>query len=66
VFDLSIEKLLILAVVALFVLGPEKLPTAATLVSPNPPTNQKLRQRRQPENPQRNRARIRRDTCAAK
>jgi sec-independent protein translocase protein TatB len=30
VFDLSIEKLLILAVVALFVLGPERLPTAAT------------------------------------
>jgi Sec-independent protein translocase protein TatA len=30
VFDLSIGKLLILAVVALFVLGPEKLPTAAT------------------------------------
>jgi sec-independent protein translocase protein TatB len=30
VFDLSIEKLLILTVVALFVLGPEKLPTAAT------------------------------------
>jgi sec-independent protein translocase protein TatB len=30
VFDLTIEKLLILAVVALFVLGPEKLPTAAT------------------------------------
>jgi sec-independent protein translocase protein TatB len=30
VFDLSIEKLLILAAVALFVLGPEKLPTAAT------------------------------------
>lgn len=29
-FDLSIEKLLILAVVALFVLGPERLPTAAT------------------------------------
>lgn len=29
-FDLSIEKLLILTVVALFVLGPEKLPTAAT------------------------------------
>lgn len=28
-FDLSIEKLLILAVVALFVLGPERLPTAA-------------------------------------
>ena len=28
--DLSIEKLLILAVVALFVLGPERLPTAAT------------------------------------
>jgi sec-independent protein translocase protein TatB len=30
VFDLSIEKLLILAVVALFVLGPERLPAAAT------------------------------------
>jgi sec-independent protein translocase protein TatB len=30
VFDLTIEKLLSLAVVALFVLGPEKLPTAAT------------------------------------
>ncbi|MBV8538997.1 MAG: twin-arginine translocase TatA/TatE family subunit [Pseudonocardiales bacterium] len=29
-FDLSIEKLFILAVVALFVLGPERLPTAAT------------------------------------
>jgi sec-independent protein translocase protein TatB len=29
-FDLSIEKLLILTVVALFVLGPERLPTAAT------------------------------------
>ena len=29
-FDLSIEKLLFLAVAALFVLGPEKLPTAAT------------------------------------
>ncbi len=29
-FDLSIEKLLILAVVALFVLGPERLPAAAT------------------------------------
>jgi sec-independent protein translocase protein TatB len=28
-FDLSIEKLFILAVVALFVLGPERLPTAA-------------------------------------
>ncbi|HZD15821.1 MAG TPA: twin-arginine translocase TatA/TatE family subunit [Pseudonocardiaceae bacterium] len=28
-FDLSVEKLLILAVVALFVLGPERLPTAA-------------------------------------
>lgn len=29
-FDLSIEKLFILAVVALFVLGPERLPAAAT------------------------------------
>lgn len=29
-FDLSLEKLLILAVVALFVLGPERLPTAAS------------------------------------
>lgn len=28
-FDLSVEKLLILAVVALFVLGPERLPAAA-------------------------------------
>jgi sec-independent protein translocase protein TatB len=28
-FDLSIEKLFILAVVALFILGPERLPTAA-------------------------------------
>jgi sec-independent protein translocase protein TatB len=28
-FDLSIEKLFILAVVALFVLGPQRLPTAA-------------------------------------
>jgi sec-independent protein translocase protein TatB len=27
--DLSVEKLFILAVVALFVLGPERLPTAA-------------------------------------
>ena len=32
-FDLSIEKLLILAVVALFVLGPERLPTAATFLA---------------------------------
>jgi sec-independent protein translocase protein TatB len=30
VFDLSPEKLLILAIVALFVLGPERLPTAAS------------------------------------
>ncbi|HEX8935221.1 MAG TPA: twin-arginine translocase TatA/TatE family subunit [Pseudonocardiaceae bacterium] len=29
-FDLSIEKLFILALVALFVLGPERLPAAAT------------------------------------
>jgi sec-independent protein translocase protein TatB len=29
-FDLSIEKLFILAVVALFILGPERLPAAAT------------------------------------
>ncbi len=29
-FDLSIGKLLILAVAALFVLGPERLPAAAT------------------------------------
>ena len=28
-FDLSIEKLFILAIVALFILGPERLPTAA-------------------------------------
>jgi sec-independent protein translocase protein TatB len=28
-FDLSLEKLFILGVVALFVLGPERLPTAA-------------------------------------
>jgi sec-independent protein translocase protein TatB len=29
-FDLGIEKIFILAVVALFILGPERLPTAAT------------------------------------
>jgi len=29
-FDLSVEKLFILAIVALLVLGPERLPTAAT------------------------------------
>lgn len=28
-FDLSVEKLFILAIVALFVLGPERLPIAA-------------------------------------
>jgi sec-independent protein translocase protein TatB len=32
-FDLSLEKLFILAIVALFVLGPERLPTAAVWVA---------------------------------
>ncbi|HZS20670.1 MAG TPA: twin-arginine translocase TatA/TatE family subunit [Pseudonocardiaceae bacterium] len=31
--DLSVEKLAILAVVALFILGPERLPTAAAALA---------------------------------
>jgi sec-independent protein translocase protein TatB len=56
-FDLSVEKLFILAIVALFVLGPERLPTAATWLARTlrqiknfaSDTNQKLRSELGPE-----------------
>ncbi|MEO7195489.1 MAG: Sec-independent protein translocase protein TatB [Pseudonocardiaceae bacterium] len=56
-FDLSFEKLLILAVVALFVLGPERLPTAAAWLAKTlrqvknytNDANQKIREQLGPE-----------------
>ena len=56
-FDISVEKLFILAIVALFVLGPERLPTAATWLARTlrqikdfaSDTNQQLRSELGPE-----------------
>ncbi len=39
-FDLSLEKIAVLMVVALFVLGPERLPAAAGWIGVNPVTPQ--------------------------